>query len=193
MRYSVKNICGKLIRLSGKSLFLVLTIAALLCSGCSTQKQAATPAKAVPSLTMFSADDYIDRQNMSDTQIALIREICTWQGTPYEFGGSDKGKGADCSGLILKVFLDITEVKLPRNSAEQAEFCKHIKQSHVKPCDLVFFATGSDREKVSHVGLVLNTDLFIHSSSSKGVIITRLDNPWWHERLIGFGRVPHLN
>ncbi|MCM1319044.1 MAG: NlpC/P60 family protein [Muribaculaceae bacterium] len=145
------------------------------------------------SLTVFNAHDYIDGHHLNKKQTAIIEEICSWQGTPYKYGGADKLEGTDCSGLILRVFLDVMEIKMPRNSAAQADFCKSVKQSSIKPCDLVFFATGSDPDRVSHVGLMLNEECFIHSSSSKGVIITRLDSPWWNKRILSFGRVPGVN
>ena len=59
-------------------------------------------------------------------------------GTPYKYAGSDKGKGTDCSGLVTKVYLDVTGKKLPRNSKQQAEFCKKIGKRSVKAGDLVF-------------------------------------------------------
>lgn len=169
-------------------ILLILSIAVL--SSCATQKKNATSANPYRSLTNFDADDYIKGHNLTKKQCEIIEEICSWEGTPYRYGGAEKGIGADCSGLILRVFLDIADVKLPRNSAEQAEFCKQIKPNNVEACDLVFFATGRDPDKVSHVGLLLDTENFIHSSSSKGVIVTRLDSPWWHDRIKKFGRVP---
>ncbi|MCM1005300.1 MAG: NlpC/P60 family protein [Prevotella sp.] len=159
---------------------------------CSTHKHnAKTPASSfTASQTRFKASDYINGRHLSKVQEKIIKEVCSWQGTPYKYGGAEKGKGTDCSGLILRVFLDVTDIKLPRNSAQQADFCKNLKQSKAGPCDLVFFATGSDPDKVSHVGLLLNSEVFIHSSSSKGVIVTPLNSPWWGRRIKGFGRVP---
>lgn len=122
----------------------------------------------------------------------MIEEACSWVGTPYKYGGADKGIGTDCSGLVLRVYLDMTEIKLPRNSAKQAEFCKRIKPKDIRPCDLVFFATGKDTSRVSHVGMMLDNANFIHASSSKGVTVSRLDNPWYSKRLICFGRVPGM-
>lgn len=136
------------------------------------------------------ARTYVDGHRLSKTQARMIEEACTWIGTPYRYGGAEKGKGTDCSGMVLRLYLDVADIKLPRNSAKQAEFCKKLKAKDAKPCDLVFFATGRDAAKVSHVGLLLDSESFIHASSGKGVIITRLDNPWWHQRILGFGRVP---
>ena len=56
--------------------------------------------------------------------------------------------------------------------------------------DLVFFATGKDPEKVSHVGILVDDNSFIHASTSKGVVVSRLHTPYYISRLIMYGRVP---
>lgn len=158
----------------------------MLLSGCSTGKSVRRDR------THIDAGTYIKGHHLDKKQTRLIEEAVTWIGTPYKYGGAEKGKGTDCSGLVLRVYLDMTEIKLPRNSAKQAEFCKKLKKKDAKPCDLVFFATGKDSSRVSHVGMLLDEETFIHSSSSKGVIVTRMDNPWWSKRILGYGRVPGL-
>lgn len=160
-------------------------LALLACSGCSSGKTVRRDR--APSV---DAGVYIKGKHVNRKQARMIEEACSWIGTPYKYGGAEKGIGTDCSGIVLRVYLDMTEIKLPRNSAKQAEFCKRIKAKDARPCDLVFFATGKDPGKVSHVGLLLDSENFLHASSSKGVTITRLDNPWWSPRILGFGRVP---
>lgn len=172
-----------------RTLLLIITLT-LLGSSCSTHKTAGKKQHNRPPAIHIDASDYIKGRHLSKSEEKLIKEACSWQGTPYKYGGADKGKGTDCSGLILRVFLDVADLKLPRNSAAQAEFCKKIKASKIQACDLVFFATGSDPSRVSHVGMLLDNENFIHASSSKGVIVTRLDNPWWAKRILCFGRVP---
>ena len=81
----------------------------------------------------------------------IAEECITWIGTPYGYGRSDKGVATDCSGLVISVYRDVAGIKLPRNSAEQANYCDDLKEKDVLPGDLVFFATGKDKKKVSHV------------------------------------------
>lgn len=169
-----------------KYVALIVVVAVCLCA-CTTHRQVRK--KDVPSV---SADMYVKGHSLSKRQRLMIEEACSWMGTPYRYGGAEKGKGTDCSGLVLRVYLDVTEIKLPRNSAKQAEFCNNIKAKDVRPGDLVFFATGSDPKRVSHVGMMLDGESFIHASSSKGVTVTRLDNVWYSKRLLGFGRVPGM-
>ncbi len=113
-----------------------------------------------------------------------------WLGTPYAYAKSDKGDGTDCSGMVLQVYLSICDIKLPRNSAKQAEFCKKIEPDDVKVGDLVFFATGKDPDKISHVGIMIDDVSFIHASTSKGVVISRIDTPYYIRTFKMFGRVP---
>lgn len=120
----------------------------------------------------------------------IIAEANTWLGTPYKYAGQEKGKGTDCSGFVMKVYESVTGEKLPRNSAKQAEYCLQLHPDEVKQGDLVFFATGKDPAKISHVGIIIDSDSFIHASSSKGVIISDLNSNYYKRTFMMFGRVP---
>ncbi|MDE6295386.1 MAG: C40 family peptidase [Muribaculaceae bacterium] len=121
---------------------------------------------------------------------ALIEEALSWEGTPYKYANSDKREGTDCSGMVLRVYDDVAEIKLPRNSAKQSEYCRVIRQKDVRPGDLVFFATGSDPSRVSHVGMMIDDTRFIHASTKKGVVISDITTPYYQRTFICFGRVP---
>lgn len=123
----------------------------------------------------------------------IAEESITWIGTPYGFGCSEKGIATDCSGLVIVVFEKIAEVKLPRNSAQQADFCQDLKEKEIKPGDLVFFATGNDKKKISHVGVMIDATKFVHASASKGVIMSEMTTPYYRRTFIKFGRVPKVN
>ncbi len=133
-----------------------------------------------------------ERMEMSEERRKVIEEAAEWLGTRYEYGSQEKGESTDCSGLIMQVFLKAVEMKLPRNSARQADFCKTLKNKDRQGGDLVFFATGSDPERVTHVGLMIDEVNFIHASSSKGVVISRMDNSWYIKRFLKYGRIPGL-
>ena len=120
----------------------------------------------------------------------IAEESLKWIGTPYGYGKSEKGKATDCSGLVLMVYLKVADIKLPRNSAQQAEFCNRLKEKEIKPGDLVFFATGKDKKKISHVGVMIDKERFVHASSSKGVILSEMTTPYYQRTFIRYGRVP---
>lgn len=156
-------------------------------ASCSTGR------KAQRSETTVTETIYVDTSHMSGRQKAVVEEALEWLGTPYKYGGAEKGEGSDCSGLVTRVYVDMTGIKLPRQSALQAEFCERLDPGDIRPGDLVFFATTrDDPSKVSHVGMVLDSEEFIHSTSSRGVTVTRFDNAWWGPRLLFFGRVPGM-
>lgn len=120
---------------------------------------------------------------------AIVNEAKKWLGVPYAYGKSDKNDGTDCSGMVLKVYLETLDIKLPRNSAAQAEYCKEIKEKEKLPGDLVFFATGKDPNKISHVGIIIDANNFIHASSKRGVVISQLDSPYYLRTVRKFGRI----
>lgn len=119
----------------------------------------------------------------------IIDEAYSWLGTPYGYAHSEKGVATDCSGMVLEVYEKIAGIKLPRNSAKQAEFCKSIHQKDVKVGDLVFFATGKNEDVISHVGIMVDEKNFIHASASKGVVISDMTQPYYVRTFRGFGRV----
>lgn len=133
-----------------------------------------------------------ERMVHSKERKQIIEVSRQWLGTPYEYARSEKGVGSDCSGMVMAVYLEATELKLPRNSAKQAEFCRKIGKNDVIPGDLVFFATGKDPSRVSHVGIMLDDENFIHASTSKGVCISKISSPYYTRTFLLFGRVPGL-
>ncbi len=126
-------------------------------------------------------------------QQMIVDEAMTWVGTPYKYAGEKKGEGTDCSGMVMRVYEDVTGRKLPRNSAKQAEFCRAIEAEDVDMGDLVFFATGKDKERVSHVGIVVDDLHFVHASSSRGVVVSDIYSPYFKKTFRMFGRVPDIS
>ena len=124
------------------------------------------------------------------TNIALYKFIDSWMDTPYLWGGDDK-KGIDCSALMQLLLDSVYAIKIPRTSVEQfyARWIDKFRSTkHLSEGDLIFFKTIGDNV-VSHVGLYLDNGKFINSSSSKGVSIASLNDPYWSSRLVGAGRI----
>lgn len=118
----------------------------------------------------------------------LIREARKWIGTPYRYGGMTRA-GVDCSGLVMQLFLSVYDLKLPRSSAAQQEFCIGVSRKDLEPGDLVFFATTGRSNAVSHVGLFIGNDRMIHASGSRGVMESGLNEPYFKRTFHSGGRV----
>lgn len=129
---------------------------------------------------------------IKSTRNQIVDECLTWIGTPYGYGHSEKRRATDCSGMVIVVYEKIANLKLPRNSAKQAEYCDKIKDREILPGDLVFFATGKDKKKVSHVGVMVDKNKFVHASGSKGVILSEMTTPYYQRTFLMYGRVPGL-
>ena len=124
--------------------------------------------------------------DVSGTRAAILDNAEYYLGTPYKYAGNTKA-GFDCSGLVCKVF-DENKIQMPRRSADQAKQGRSINVSEAKPGDLLFFATAGG-SAVTHVGIVhdiLNNGevTFIHSSTSKGVIISSLNEAYWNKAFL---------
>jgi cell wall-associated NlpC family hydrolase len=116
---------------------------------------------------------------------SLLKIAKSYIGVPYKYGGSNT-TGFDCSGLVMVSFEELG-LKLPRNSAQQSENGKEIKITDVRQGDLLFFNTSGN--SISHVGIIESIEKtgeikFIHSSTSKGVIISSLDENYWRARFV---------
>lgn len=117
---------------------------------------------------------------------ALFLEAAQWVGTPYKYGGNTKD-GIDCSGLTCRIYERVYGIRLPRSSEQQYRTATHIntQKKSMKQGDLMFFRSSKSGNKCSHVGIYLKNKLFIHCSSSRGVIVERIDGVYWNDKWIG--------
>ena len=119
-------------------------------------------------------------------QKSLRKEVELWLGTPYRYGGNTR-KGVDCSGFVNAVYLSVYHIQLPRTSKDIYARCKKISRGDLREGDLVFF--DYEGKGVSHVGLYLSNGQYVHASTSKGVVISDLDNAFSKKKYVGAGRI----
>lgn len=114
----------------------------------------------------------------------IIKTASGQIGTPHCMGGSTP-RCMDCSGLLVFSFAQ-QGIKLPHNSQEQARYGKIIYDlNQLKRGDLIFFInTYRTSNYITHSGIYLGNGDFLHTSTSQGVTITSISNPWWGERYI---------
>lgn len=122
--------------------------------------------------------------------MGLYRFIDQWWSTPYRMGGLSK-QGIDCSGFVYQLFSSVYGIVLPRSSRDQEHVASPIGANDIQEGDLVFFNTRSSRrsKSVSHVGVYLHNNKFVHASTSLGVIISDLTESYWQKHYVGSRRM----
>ena len=119
---------------------------------------------------------------------ALYVESASWLGVPYRGGGNTR-QGVDCSGLTSAIYSKVYRKELERNSDDQRKKdCKKVKKGKLREGDLVFFHNGRKKKHATHVGIYLKDRKFIHASTSRGVIISTLDEDYWKRHWLSGGR-----
>jgi cell wall-associated NlpC family hydrolase len=122
---------------------------------------------------------------------SVLKSALRYKGTRYKYGGTTK-RGMDCSGLIYVAFTD-NDISVPRSTDQLKSYGKWVDLKQVTTGDLVFFATRKNSRKVNHVGLVtevMDGDLrFIHASTSKGVIESKLSERYWYFAFVQARRI----
>lgn len=118
------------------------------------------------------------------TNLNLFALIDEWFGTRYRLGGETK-KGIDCSAFVQVMYAGLFGIAVPRTAREQYNATRKISRTELQEGDLVFFNT---RGGVSHVGIYLQNNKFVHAAASGGVMISDLYDEYWVKRFIGVGR-----
>jgi lipoprotein Spr len=123
----------------------------------------------------------------SISNVILYQFIDEWYGTRYRLGGTGKN-GIDCSALVQKLYNYVYGMDVVRTSLMQFRSSEYIaSKENLKEGDLVFFRIHGG--PVSHVGIYLKNNYFVHASSSKGVMISNLDESYWVRYFVGGGRL----
>lgn len=119
------------------------------------------------------------------TNTRMFEFIDDWYGTKYRLGGTTK-KGIDCSAFSQYLFATVYCISLPRTAREQYKMTNRISRTELKEGDLIFFNT---RGGVSHVGVYLQNNKFVHAAGSGGVMISDIFDSYWVRRFIAVGRL----
>ncbi|WP_299767082.1 C40 family peptidase [uncultured Dokdonia sp.] len=155
-----------------KKLFLFLFTAALLTS-CGSSKKTVSKTRTLPKTER------------------VVLHAQAFSGTKYKFGGTTS-RGMDCSGLVYVAFQK-ENIVLPRVSRDMAKKGKPVSKSSARAGDLVFFRTNKNSRNINHVGLVTAVKsgqiYFIHSTTSKGVLTSSLDEKYWKRAFVEVRRV----
>lgn len=143
---------------------LLIFATALVLAGCSSHRAPPPNPRLSDSITVIA--------NLND-------QLANWRGTPYRYGGMSR-RGLDCSAFVMMTFRDKFDLRLPRDTRQQAKVGTEIDKEQLLPGDLVFFKTGSGDSGL-HVGIYDTDDQFIHASTSRGVTRSSLNNVYWRK------------
>ena len=131
--------------------------------GCASNGKVPLPAKT------SSAD--------SEIITLLYDQYNNWRGVRYREGGLSKN-GVDCSGYVHLTYKQKLKRNIPRSTELLTKSGTEVRPQQMRPGDLVFFKTGW---KTNHVGIYLKNGKFMHASSSRGVMISEIHNPYWSD------------
>jgi lipoprotein Spr len=126
---------------------------------------------------------------VSEKEIAhqkLYEFVTDWYGVPYKYGGCTKS-GTDCSCLTINLYSAVYKKQLPRNADDMAKSCDKVSERKYDEGDMVFFKINS--KTVSHVGVILKNNKFVHASTSKGVLISDLNEAYYKKYFYCYGRM----
>jgi probable lipoprotein NlpC len=132
----------------------------------------------------YSAIMGVDVESIQNGRLYAF--VDQWMGTPYKFGGLDKN-GIDCSGLAYLLEQQVYGINIPRMTSQQVTAIKRKYEEELQEGDLLFF--DYDGKKFSHVGVYLQNGYYVHASSSKGVIIIKLRDPYTYKYFSRCGSV----
>ncbi|WP_338732800.1 C40 family peptidase [Mangrovimonas cancribranchiae] len=184
-----------------KNTFYLLCIVALTLVSCKStkgtkvvtkkSKHTTTKNSSPKTTTTTSSKTYTASTSSNTTINNIIAEAETYHGVRYKYGGNTK-RGMDCSGLVTTAFKS-EDILLPRTTSSLSTHGNWIDLKDVQKGDLLFFATRKNSRKVNHVGIVTNTRPgyveFIHSTTSRGVITSKLSEKYWYFAFVQARRV----
>ncbi|MBD2723546.1 C40 family peptidase [Hymenobacter armeniacus] len=116
----------------------------------------------------------------------LLRTVTDWIGTPYSYGSNSR-KGTDCSGFVTRVFREVYGINLVHSSRAMFSTTKRVAKAEMETGDLVFFRRG--KGPIYHVGIYLKDGKFAHSATNGGVMVSSLNQPYYHRNFYAAGRV----
>lgn len=173
-----------------KNHLLILLSLAVSISSCRSHKDIAK--KDTTTTTPKSnkvQSKYAQLLNVDESKIENIKLysfIDEWYGVPYKYGGKNKN-GIDCSNFTSTLYNFVYNKSITGSSSSIFDQCKPISKNNLEEGDLVFFKIDGD--KISHIGVYLQNNKFVHATTKKGVMINDLDEAYYKKYFYKSGRL----
>ncbi len=164
-------------------LFSYIIILLILLSSCGGGKKVVSVKKDDALLFKYANLVGVSKGEIKNRKLYAF--IDDWYGTKYKYGGMSKS-GVDCSGFCNVLYGDIYNKSIKRRTSDIVKDINKVNKKNLKEGDLVFF--NISKKKNSHVGVYLMNNKFVHASSSRGVMISSLDNPYYKKAYNKGGR-----
>lgn len=164
---------------------------ALLLNGCASERKASTSAPLTSNTDRAKVirDKYSNILGVDAVQIAntsLYNFIDDWYSAPYKYAGHSKD-GVDCSDFVCILYQTVFDRSISGTAGNLYEQCETVGIDSLKEGDLVFFKIKSNH--VSHVGVYLQNNKFVHASVHSGVVIDDLSETYYKKYFYKAGRI----
>jgi len=156
----------------------------VLISSCGTQRSTSSSSSFNTIEEKYA--HLLEVSNESISNKKLYSFIDEWYGVPYKYGGKSKS-GVDCSGFTSVLCKNVFGKEISGTALSIYNQCKKISKEELKEGDLVFFVIGT--KEISHVGVYLQNNKFVHATTHKGVMIDDLNEEYYRKYFTGAGRV----
>lgn len=150
----------------------------------TTPKKSETSVKSNYIVDKYATQLKVDKKDIKNEK--LYSFIDEWYAVPYKYAGFEK-TGIDCSGFTCKLYESVYSKKISRASKDIYASSKELELKDLNEGDFVFFKIES--KNVSHVGVYLQNNKFVHASTKKGVIINDLNEPYYKKYFYKGGRI----
>lgn len=133
--------------------------------------------------------DYVEE--VPSTALQLVEKAKEYLGYRYRWGAEHPSDGFDCSGLVYYLYHDCFGYTIGRTAGQQWKYGKQVQLANLQPGDLVFFSSTYSLSSITHVGIYIGNDQFIHAANStRGVVIDYLTgSSYYRSHFVGARRL----
>ncbi len=160
--------------------FLLIVAGSIILESCGTSNKLAN----IDFYAVYSQKLGVNLKGNENKE--LIKSMAEWKGTPYKYACQSK-HGTDCSGFVGSVYNEVYGKKLQRSSYDMVKDVKFISKNKMKTGDILFFKISG--KKISHVGIYIADNKFIHAATKSGVTVDDLNQEYYKKSFYKAGRV----